>query len=103
MHAVVKDHMAPMEQKTEKNDSFVFVREGLIWREFCEVVVYAVIVGPVLSECIAFCSCKRADLRRPVVSRLIICGALFTDSPSQTGDNCVCCCDGMDDLEDLSR
>ena len=62
MHAAVKDHRAPMEQKTEKNDSFVFVQEDLRWREFCKVVVYAVIVGPVLSEFVAFCSCKRADL-----------------------------------------
>ena len=91
-----------MEQKTEKNDSFVFVREGLRCLEFREVVVYALIVGPILFEFSAFCCCKRADLRSPVVSRLIICGASFTDSPSQTGDNCVCCSDELDGIEGLS-
>ena len=90
-----------MEQKTEKNDNFVFVREGLRWFEFRDVVVYAVIVGPILFEFAAFC-CKRADLRRPVVSRLIICGASFIDSPSQTGDNCVCCSGESDGIEGLS-
>ena len=91
-----------MEQKTEKNDSFVFVQEDLRWLEFRKVVVYAEIVGPVLFEFVAFCSCKRADLRRPVVSRLIICGALFTGSPSQTGDNCVCFSDKLDGIKGLS-
>ena len=90
-----------MEQKTEKNDSFVFVQEDLRWLEFREVVVYAEIVGPVLFEFAAFCSCKRADLRRPVVSWLIICGASFTGSPSQTGDNCVCFSDELDGIEGL--
>ena len=64
--------------------------------------MYAEIVGPVLFEFVAFCSCKCADLRRPVVSRLIICGASFIDSPSQTGDNCVCCSDELDGIEGLS-
>ena len=63
--------------------------------------MYAVIVGPVLFEFAAFCSCKRADLRRPVVSRLIICGALFTGSPSQTGDNCVWFSDELDGIKGL--
>ena len=46
--------MAPIEQKTEKNDNFVFAQEGLRWLEFCEVVVYAVIVGPILFEFAVF-------------------------------------------------
>ena len=81
-----------MEQKTEKKESFFFVCDDPRRLVFCDDVVYAVIVGPVLSEINELsCSCKRADLQRPVVSRLIILGASFTESPSEAGDNCVSC------------
>ena len=70
---------------------------------FRDDVVYAVIVGPVLSKINElFCSCKRANLRRPVVSRLIILGASFTEFPSEAGDNCVSCSDGKGCIDCLS-
>ena len=70
---------------------------------FHDDVVHAVIVGPVLSEVNELvCSCKRADLRRPDVSRLIILGASFTKSPSEAGGNCVSYCDGKCCIDVLS-
>ena len=49
---------------------------------FRDDVVYAVIVGTVLSEFNGLvCSCKRSDLQRPVVSRLIILDASLLNLP----------------------
>ena len=103
MHEVANDHKAPIEQKTEKKESFFFVRDDPRRLMLRDDVVYAVIVGPVLSEVNELvCSCKRADLRRPDVSRLIILGTSFTESPSEAGDNCVSCCNKKGCIDVLS-
>ena len=84
-----------MARKTEKKASLGFFLAILRWgRSFLALEVYAMTRGPELVEFVSFLR-MRSDLLKPDVSRLIMLGAAWHNSPSQTGNIGVAVGDGL--------
>ena len=84
-----------MARKTEKKASLGFFLVILRWgRSFLALEVYAMTRGSELVEFVSFLR-MRSDLLKPDVSRLIMLGAAWHNSPSQTGNIGVAVGDGL--------
>ncbi len=92
---VANDHRVHMARKTEKKASLGIFLAILRWgRSFLALEVYAMTRGPELVEFVSFlCICL--DLLNSDVSRLIMLGAAWDNSPLQAGNMWVAVGDGL--------
>ena len=92
-----------MAWKTEKKANVCFflavLRKG---HSFLALEMHAIIRGPELVEFVSFFLCIRSDLLNPDVSRLIMLGAAWDNSPSQAGNIGVAVGDGLRRVDEHS-